>query len=762
MAGIKSISDVKDLYYLIELYAELDKNADGLLGPDEASAEEIAAGDKGGVGSANFDVKDGFLSPWEVAEMRGTAFFSVSAVAAMKAMNQKGRTFPDIEHLDRDLEIGGVTYMAGTKIHFDPAGTIYSGVIKGGMTMKDLVQAARKGADLSEIPDNFKYGNFTIPSGTELRRRKGRVVGITAKEDITLAGMRVPAGTRIVTQGAGGVKLRPPKNTIIQLHTIKFRDVYIAFEENGEARVLWGILAEDQTLPFAMTAKRSIELPFKGGTGIRINKGRVVTTGVLARDVHRFAGIDLYVPATSALYPRHGGGFSISAEDGDGATEDPLRIVYDSVGYHRLSFDAELKPSLGVLGNGTRVPLFANRSFSILFRVEKIRWEESFNAAGLPNVSMTEEPMLVSGVQCPPHTSIDHSELGDEITLTAPEGKFLLRGGVKLKSIRIHEDRSIRAIEFVEPTSMKVGSRRIKVWSMHFRADGSILSIKPAEDVYGLGSARSVFRKNEGIFFSRTGMPFEFTPGGFERAYPGIKMTGLSEPDEIGRTMMNLEEIPPAVRATIKSFYFGFKKDGKVEFLDDEGGHADPETMTIVLWKDKDMYLDAAGLQHEAAHIFTFHLQGIDGIHPPTDFEERWSRLGNASERYGKFTQKKDDKTVSTRWKYADSDGSTEGPRYGFMDSYGAQNFYEDVARHVETIWRDPDRYAQLIDPGSRFYAMHEDQKKYASVYRAKLELLREHGFITEEKYREILPQKPKAKHPRIASVCAREAVNCP
>ncbi len=93
MPGTKSISEVRDLYDLIEFYGNLDKNADGLLGPDEVSAEEIAAGDRGGIGSANADVKDGFLSPWEVMLMRG--FPSFVAYRMRNEVNLKGRTFPD-------------------------------------------------------------------------------------------------------------------------------------------------------------------------------------------------------------------------------------------------------------------------------------------------------------------------------------------------------------------------------------------------------------------------------------------------------------------------------------------------------------------------------------------------------------------------------------------------------------------------------------------------------------------------------------------
>jgi hypothetical protein len=46
---------------------------------------------------------------------------------------------------------------------------------------------------------------------------------------------------------------------------------------------------------------------------------------------------------------------------------------------------------------------------------------------------------------------------------------------------------------------------------------------------------------------------------------------------------------------------------------------------------------------------------------------------------------------------------------------------------------------------------------RYAPVYHAKLDLLREYGFITEQEYWKVVPP-----HPAIADFCAREAVNCP
>ena len=66
----------------------------------------------------------------------------------------------------------------------------------------------------------------------------------------------------------------------------------------------------------------------------------------------------------------------------------------------------------------------------------------------------------------------------------------------------------------------------------------------------------------------------------------------------------------------------------------------------------------------------------------------------------------------------------------GFISAYGSTKQKEDVAEFVTYIYTDPERFKNLLN---------FKKNSYAFIYRTKLDLLLEYGFIPLEKYEEIL-----------------------
>lgn len=106
------------------------------------------------------------------------------------------------------------------------------------------------------------------------------------------------------------------------------------------------------------------------------------------------------------------------------------------------------------------------------------------------------------------------------------------------------------------------------------------------------------------------------------------------------------------------------------------------------------------------------------------NFYYQWYKIQESSS-YLSTAQIEKDKKLRNSWE----DGSS-GPKNGFIRPYGRTNIKEDTATFVEAIYTNPSIFRDLINPTS---------EKYDKKYRDKLELLYKHGFMTEEKYREVL-----------------------
>lgn len=102
-------------------------------------------------------------------------------------------------------------------------------------------------------------------------------------------------------------------------------------------------------------------------------------------------------------------------------------------------------------------------------------------------------------------------------------------------------------------------------------------------------------------------------------------------------------------------------------------------------------------------------------------FVGRWKSI--AGDIYGKYVGTDTEYNINPGWT---DNGIDDGPRHGCVRSYGAKNFYEDVATFVEQIWKNPEFFRPLVDPKSA---------SYDPRYKQKLDLLLEYRFITREQY---------------------------
>lgn len=77
-------------------------------------------------------------------------------------------------------------------------------------------------------------------------------------------------------------------------------------------------------------------------------------------------------------------------------------------------------------------------------------------------------------------------------------------------------------------------------------------------------------------------------------------------------------------------------------------------------------------------------------------------------------------------------DGTTTGPKWGYVRKYGGKNMKEDIATYVEEIVTNP--------------AVFREVQNDFEIYRGKLELLLEAGFITNPQYEKALRHLEKAE----------------
>jgi hypothetical protein len=254
---------------------------------------------------------------------------------------------------------------------------------------------------------------------------------------------------------------------------------------------------------------------------------------------------------------------------------------------------------------------------------------------------------------------------------------------------------------------------------------------EPVASPYGSGIVHTA---GKSVYFLSDGNLIEDSMECYRRLFPHIDLSRLVETQDLTTIMRNFSALPSALRASINGLRFDYKKDvphDRAKVFKDEWGHVDLDTNKIHLWTDVDDHLNRASFFHEAAHCLVNKLDN-EG----SDFSDRWRDLNSKEKNvYGEGVEKLGADTIVTKWSKPDKYGEAEGPRRGCISSYGCQNLHEDVATHVECLDRDPDLYAQLINPLSQFYLSNPEQRKYASVYRDKLDLLMEYGFVSRRRY---------------------------
>lgn len=644
MSPVKSISEVKDLYDLIDLYTSQDRNRDGLLGPEEVRPEEVAAGDKGGTSSATHDVKDGFLSPWEVAQMRG---FTWEDVRKLRIENQiKRQTFPNIESLLHDITIGDVHFKAGDSLVFTSKGQWKEGTLASPLV---LDVAAR---------------HIEIPAGSHIKRTEnGFSVAIAAKLSIENPSSYhyeeyiCPLGTTIEVSDRELV-FTAPQETPIVISETPYSSIHVSTTLSSETRYI----ATDATMPiFRHSLKYRIPLP----AGQRVDFRQL-------------------------KYPI------------------PWGTRFDSTISIIMSQDSTL---FGVsIPKGTRI--------------------ENHFVAGQP---------------------------GGTIDLFAPEQTTITSQG--------HEFLKI-TVRLTDNTNEIVGEL--------------------AKDSKDRISSKA-YSKGTSVLLLPDGRIFSTYRESFKAYYPNIKLSGEMSVDEIRITMAALAQLPAATLAHIKGIHFTYEEHFDYGILI---GHTEILNNTIYLNRRA---VESSALIntiiHEAAHMRHQSLQdnvakriaaatrdldltntsdnaaaaAIEHRLFSQSFDAKWSQVAGYN-----FTYSITDYLLALHDSYSilhmtpaqmNKFNIDETSADGFINAYGRRNIFEDIATCAEAAYSKPTYYRDLIDPNSKFYKDNKDpnQIKFASVYRRKLDLLLEYGFITKAQYRKIV--SPTPVHPSVAAFC--QTVNC-
>lgn len=258
MSKVTSISQVKDLYDLMDLFANRDTNADGRLGPDEISAEQISAGDRKGIGQ---DQPDGFLQPWEIMGMCSPSAFYPSEIEGMRHYNVSV-AFPSTAFLSRDAEIGGMVYQKGTTLSLDVS-THYSRIKSG-------ILARRK--RLASTPPLVLPAKSSVFHKYE--KGRARLSTATLGARITVDGVVYPKGTILDFDEKGALLTATHPGGRIVIRNARYRS--LAFTAGA---IESGELAQPAFLPM----RRGRTLPFKGSVYFRPDG--LVRKGTLGADV---------------------------------------------------------------------------------------------------------------------------------------------------------------------------------------------------------------------------------------------------------------------------------------------------------------------------------------------------------------------------------------------------------------------------------------------------------------------------------------------
>jgi hypothetical protein len=211
---------------------------------------------------------------------------------------------------------------------------------------------------------------------------------------------------------------------------------------------------------------------------------------------------------------------------------------------------------------------------------------------------------------------------------------------------------------------------------------------------------------------------------------PHIELIGDVGSAEIRQVMRYLAALPPDVLASIDKI--SYEQPAELNERCSKDAAACAAGRTIYLTRSK---TDMGVFYHESAHVLHYALNRRGSA-----FEKKWLAANGAP--YGNLSR-----PISLGYVWCDPSSAdigkpgmddelllrglaseASGPRYGFAGAYGNKNCLEDVADFVRLFREAPDEFRPLIDRGDPKY-----DANYGDVYRAKLRLLIEYGFIAVE-----------------------------
>jgi hypothetical protein len=430
----------------------------------------------------------------------------------------------------------------------------------------------------------------------------------------------------------------------------------------------------------------------------------------------------------------------------------------------------------GVLAKPTRLPstpaILLPAGSHILHRYE---------GAHIVMSSVTlSEGIVIDGNTFPKGTSID-LEGGALIAASHRSGGIAIQNALyQSVSFKSHV---LESGELVRSTMLPVRKGRCYPFQdrVYFRPDGMVKNGTLSMDVPSPYGGQYIHRAGSSVDFSKDGLLIEATPEGFRALFPTIALSGLVSQDDIRAAIAAFSTLNPQTLACIKGLHFGYDDLPTPFVRSKQRGYANPFNNTIYIRKGKPLSPDTrTDIIHESAHMRHIALQKetmrriaaatrhLDPTKPSEliedhaignfifsrSFDAQWSQAAGYDFHF----------SIADLFSYLRNFNAhsaiaaglvVDEPAMGFMSSYGHVSIWEDVATQVEAIHKNPDLYRDLIDPDSDYYQDKPDQRAYARVYRAKLDLLRTYGFIAEQLYRDIVPM-----HERMRTFC--QIVNCP
>lgn len=202
-----------------------------------------------------------------------------------------------------------------------------------------------------------------------------------------------------------------------------------------------------------------------------------------------------------------------------------------------------------------------------------------------------------------------------------------------------------------------------------------------------------------------------------KQLFPDLKIKGSYNSQRIKQTIDLLQTLPPKVLSNLEGIDF-VPTDLKAK----RDAYATSDRW-IHLYTTR---INVSTFQHECAHIRTFYLESLNA----ETFQKRW--LSIAGDIYGKYIDEPNH-FGSTVWRGEESPSAMHEPRHGCVRPYGSLNYREDIATFVEMIWTQPEKIKKLLD---------RENPNYDPRYQKKVDSLLEYGFITKERYENLLPKK--------------------